>query len=213
MGSTGIRVSGVVVVVAAMVVLMAFSEVRAQAPAPAPDCLTKLLNLSDCLTFVEAGSNLTKPEKNCCPSLAGLVESSPECLCQLLGNANSFGIPVDVSKALKLPSACGVSTPDPSLCSVFGVPISSPTASEGPTASAPGVPTGIHRPSKAPTATVPRAPTISPITSDGANATVAPSLEEGSSLTKDSSGSPSILGDFTLVSLVVLSSVATFLFF
>ncbi|XP_010251646.1 PREDICTED: non-specific lipid transfer protein GPI-anchored 2-like isoform X2 [Nelumbo nucifera] len=136
MGSTGIRVSGVVVVVAAMVVLMAFSEVRAQAPAPAPDCLTKLLNLSDCLTFVEAGSNLTKPEKNCCPSLAGLVESSPECLCQLLGNANSFGIPVDVSKALKLPSACGVSTPDPSLCSVFGVPISSPTASEGPTASA-----------------------------------------------------------------------------
>ncbi|MBA0757719.1 hypothetical protein Gotri_020787, partial [Gossypium trilobum] len=41
------------------------------AEAPTADCFTNLLNLSDCLTFVEAGSNLTKPVKACCPELAG----------------------------------------------------------------------------------------------------------------------------------------------
>ena len=91
-------------------------------PAPGPgglDCLTSLANVSDCLTYVEAGSNLTKPDESCCPELAGLVESEPICLCQLVaGNATeSFGLEIDMKKALKLPSVCGVQTPPVSLCS------------------------------------------------------------------------------------------------
>ncbi|KAF5191139.1 hypothetical protein FRX31_019274, partial [Thalictrum thalictroides] len=33
------------------------------APAPSDDCFNSLLNMSDCLTFVEAESNLTTPDK------------------------------------------------------------------------------------------------------------------------------------------------------
>ncbi|KAF5185309.1 Non-specific lipid-transfer protein-like protein, partial [Thalictrum thalictroides] len=103
------------------------------APAPSDDCFNSLLNVSDCLTFVEAESNLTTPDKGCCPSLAGLVESNPICLCKLLGsNATSFGVSIDVNKALQLPKACRVSTPPVSLCSAAGVPVGVPTTSEGP---------------------------------------------------------------------------------
>lgn len=86
------------------------------APAPALDCFTYLLNLSDCLTFVEGGSNLTKPDPGCCPELANLVDTQPICLCQLLGDPGQVGISVDVNRALKLPSLCSVSTPPVSLC-------------------------------------------------------------------------------------------------
>lgn len=86
------------------------------APGPSMDCFSVLLNMSDCLSFVEIGSNLTKPDPPCCPELAGLVESNPVCLCQLLGDPDKSGISVDIPKALKLPSVCGVSTPPVSVC-------------------------------------------------------------------------------------------------
>ncbi|XP_077248904.1 non-specific lipid transfer protein GPI-anchored 11-like [Tasmannia lanceolata] len=111
---------------------MTFSGVSAQAPAPAPDCFSVLLNLSDCLTYVTPGSNETRPDKGCCPSLAGLVANSPFCLCQLLGNSSGLGFSVNLTRALGLPNVCRVSTPPLSLCSLLGVPISSPTLSPGP---------------------------------------------------------------------------------
>lgn len=94
----------------------------AQAPAPGPaaaaaDCFTTLLNMSDCLSYVSTGSNDTKPDKHCCPELAGLVESSPSCLCQLLSDPDKVGLTIDVDRAMKLPSACNVSTPPVTLCS------------------------------------------------------------------------------------------------
>ncbi|KAK6164011.1 hypothetical protein DH2020_000875 [Rehmannia glutinosa] len=91
------------------------------APSPSLDCFTYLIKLSDCLTFVESGSNLTKPDPGCCPELANLVDTQPICLCQLLGNPGQVGISVDVSRALKLPSACHVTTPPVSLCAVGSV--------------------------------------------------------------------------------------------
>ncbi|KAB2606355.1 non-specific lipid transfer protein GPI-anchored 2-like [Pyrus ussuriensis x Pyrus communis] len=90
----------------------------ASAPAPATtDCYTTLLGLSDCLTYVEEGSNLTKPDKPCCPELAGLVKDNPICLCYLLSNtSNSLGIQIDMNRALKLPTVCKVDTPPASTC-------------------------------------------------------------------------------------------------
>ncbi|XP_050109239.1 non-specific lipid transfer protein GPI-anchored 12-like isoform X1 [Malus sylvestris] len=106
------------------------------APAPAPattDCYTSLLGLSDCLTYVEEGSNLTKPDKPCCPELAGLVKDNPVCLCYLLGNtSSSLGFQIDTNRALKLPTVCKVDTPPASTCTVLGIPVSAPIASEGP---------------------------------------------------------------------------------
>ncbi|KAA8550100.1 hypothetical protein F0562_001784 [Nyssa sinensis] len=103
----------------------------AAAPSPSLGCTTYLVNTSDCLTYVEAGSNLTKPDKGCCPELAGLVESHPICLCLLLGHTDSIGIPIDLNKALKLPSVCDITTPPITLCSVAGYPIGAPKSSKG----------------------------------------------------------------------------------
>ncbi|KAL3325337.1 hypothetical protein AABB24_039101, partial [Solanum stoloniferum] len=80
------------------------------------DCMTVLLNMSSCLTYVEQDSKLTKPDKECCPSFAGLLDSNPICLCQLLGNPDKIGIQIDVNKALKLPNICKLETPPVSAC-------------------------------------------------------------------------------------------------
>ncbi|KAJ8446181.1 hypothetical protein Cgig2_015952 [Carnegiea gigantea] len=44
------------------------------AMSPQPDCMTLIYNMTDCLTYVEHGSNATKPDKNCCPELAGMLD-------------------------------------------------------------------------------------------------------------------------------------------
>uniref|UniRef100_J3M8B8 Bifunctional inhibitor/plant lipid transfer protein/seed storage helical domain-containing protein n=1 Tax=Oryza brachyantha TaxID=4533 RepID=J3M8B8_ORYBR len=80
-----------------------------------------LLNMSDCLTYVQNGSRARRPDKPCCPELAGLVESNPVCLCELLSGAgDSYGIAVDYSRALALPAICRVTTPPVSTCAALG---------------------------------------------------------------------------------------------
>ncbi|XP_027345509.1 xylogen-like protein 11 isoform X2 [Abrus precatorius] len=99
------------------------------AAAPSPggsDCFMVIANASDCLTFVEDGSNLTKPDKGCCPEFAGLLEGNPICLCELLGKPDSIGIKIDMKQALKLPSVCGLKTPPVSTCALAGIPVSMP---------------------------------------------------------------------------------------
>ncbi|CAL9247887.1 unnamed protein product [Arabidopsis halleri] len=123
-------------------------------PSGAPDCMTNLMNMTGCLSYVTVGEGggAAKPDKTCCPALAGLVESSPQCLCYLLSGdmAATLGIKIDKAKALKLPGVCGVLTPDPSLCSLFGIPVGAPVAmgSEGASpAYAPGSMSGAESPS------------------------------------------------------------------
>ncbi|XP_075634087.1 uncharacterized protein LOC142606645 [Castanea sativa] len=118
----------------------------ASASAPAMDpCLNNLLNMSDCLTFVEAASNATKPDKACCPELAGLLESNPICLCELLGSniTESYGINIDVKRALKLPSLCGLQTLPVSTCSAVGYPVPGPVGGPSPSES-PGLSPGME---------------------------------------------------------------------
>ncbi|CAF2152191.1 hypothetical protein BRARA_A02242 [Brassica rapa] len=129
-----------VAVIAAILitVLLSASVSEQMAPSPssgpsgAPDCMTNLLNMTDCLSYVQVGNGggAANPDKACCPELAGLVDSSPQCLCYLLGGdmAAQYGIKIDKAKALKLPRVCGVVTPDPSLCSLFGIPVGAPEA-------------------------------------------------------------------------------------
>ncbi|XP_021892635.1 non-specific lipid transfer protein GPI-anchored 2-like [Carica papaya] len=135
--------TAVLVFVVATGVLMSSAWAHSPAPAPAPgtetaaaptaDCLANLLNMSDCVPYAEVGSNLTKPDKACCPELAGLVEGAPQCLCYLFDGktAQQFGINVDMDRALKLPSVCSVATPPTSLCSLLGIPVPSPAAAPG----------------------------------------------------------------------------------
>ncbi|KAI7983561.1 Non-specific lipid transfer protein GPI-anchored 2 [Camellia lanceoleosa] len=153
MTTTTIAKTTIIVTTAALLLAMVAAQAPAAAPEPAAgapggettgagapgpggamdDCMNKLFNMSDCLTYVQAGSNLTKPDKGCCPELAGLVESDPICLCQLLGNTSAtIGIQIEINKALNLPTACAVQIPSISLCSAAGYPVPGPMSSEAP---------------------------------------------------------------------------------
>lgn len=120
------------VLASTLVVLLLLSPASAQQPAAAPGpaagggmdsaCMNSLLNMSDCLTYVTKGSTARRPDAPCCPELAGLVDSNPVCLCELLsGAADSYGIAVDYDRALALPGICHVATPPPvSTCKALG---------------------------------------------------------------------------------------------
>ncbi|THU54320.1 hypothetical protein C4D60_Mb10t23840 [Musa balbisiana] len=107
------------------------SQGSGPAPPPALDCSGAMLNLSACLTYAEAGSNLTRPGKGCCRRLASVVDTEPVCLCQLIGDNDVFGVEIDTTKALALPTACRVDAPPATLCAVLGAPIESPSTSSG----------------------------------------------------------------------------------
>ncbi|XP_039128344.1 non-specific lipid transfer protein GPI-anchored 2-like isoform X1 [Dioscorea cayenensis subsp. rotundata] len=102
------------------------------AAAPADPCMDAYLNMTDCLTYVEAGSTVRVPDKGCCPAFASLVSNQPQCLCHILGSGDVIGFKIDTTKALTLPTACRVETPSVSLCALFGIPIPSPMSSPGP---------------------------------------------------------------------------------
>ncbi|MQM05261.1 hypothetical protein Taro_038068 [Colocasia esculenta] len=104
------------------------------APVPAPasnDCMNTIFeNLLACLTYVEDGSNMTRPEKGCCQGLSTVVNTNPVCLCSLLSSTNNYGIAINRTKSLMLPTICRVQTPPVSLCAVIaGGPASSPAGS------------------------------------------------------------------------------------
>uniref|UniRef100_A0A1D1YM78 Xylogen-like protein 11 n=1 Tax=Anthurium amnicola TaxID=1678845 RepID=A0A1D1YM78_9ARAE len=113
----------------------------APGPAASKDCMTTLLDsMSSCLAYVEAGSNLSRPEKGCCRGLADVVNSQPLCLCSLLASKDVYGFQIDRTKALMLPTVCRVQTPPVSVCSAMGIPVPSPAGSNTPAASAVGPP-------------------------------------------------------------------------
>ncbi|KHN40236.1 Xylogen-like protein 11 [Glycine soja] len=147
--STVVATRMLVVITLVLALVCCVTSAQSPAAAPAPEsngCLMALTNMSDCLTYVEDGSKLAKPDKGCCPELAGLIDSNPICLCELLGKPDSIGIKIDLNKALKLPSVCGVTTPPVSTCSAVGVPVSlPPSMSEG--SLSPGIAPGVSSPS------------------------------------------------------------------
>uniref|UniRef100_A0A0D9YGE2 Bifunctional inhibitor/plant lipid transfer protein/seed storage helical domain-containing protein n=1 Tax=Oryza glumipatula TaxID=40148 RepID=A0A0D9YGE2_9ORYZ len=135
-------VAAVAVAVAVAMGMAAAQMSPAGAPAPAggisPACMDAVLNMSDCLTYVMNGSTARKPDEPCCPELAGLLESKPVCLCQLLaGGASSYDISVDYKRAMALPGICGLAAPPVTACALLGVPVpmapsASPMAGLGP---------------------------------------------------------------------------------
>jgi Probable lipid transfer len=101
-----------------IIVIAVKADIAAPAPAPSVDCTPALLSLADCLSYVEQGSNLTKPEGDCCSGLKKVVKEEPHCLCEAFAGGANLGIPLDINitKALSLPSVCKVQTPSPSKC-------------------------------------------------------------------------------------------------
>ncbi|KAJ6348414.1 hypothetical protein OIU76_004809 [Salix suchowensis] len=72
--------------------------------------------MGDCLSFVSNGSTSTKPEGTCCSGLKTVLSTDAECLCEAFKSSAQFGIVLNVTKALSLPSACKIHAPPASNC-------------------------------------------------------------------------------------------------
>ncbi|KAE9591852.1 hypothetical protein Lal_00038731 [Lupinus albus] len=96
------------------------------APAPTLDCSTIILTMSDCLSFVTNGSKTTKPEGSCCSGLKPVLKTAPTCLCEAFKSSSQFGVVLNVTKAVSLPSACKVSAPSVSNCALSETPAAAP---------------------------------------------------------------------------------------
>ncbi|KAF9690207.1 hypothetical protein SADUNF_Sadunf01G0171600 [Salix dunnii] len=89
------------------------------APAPAPssvDCMNLILSMADCLSFVSNDSTSTKPEGKCCAALKTVLSTKAECLCEAFKSSAQYGIVLNVTRALSLPSACKIHAPPASDC-------------------------------------------------------------------------------------------------
>ncbi|KAJ0987371.1 hypothetical protein J5N97_005727 [Dioscorea zingiberensis] len=117
-----------------MLVLTVGMAVDGAVPVGAPaamDCSDAILNLADCLSFVQVGSSVEKPEGKCCSGLKKVVKEDVSCLCEAFKRGADFGVKINMTKALALPHSCGVRTPSISNCkiAVAGGPSSAPAPS------------------------------------------------------------------------------------
>ncbi|OIT08111.1 PREDICTED: non-specific lipid-transfer protein-like protein At2g13820 [Nicotiana attenuata] len=123
-----------------VLMLMQWNGARAQS-----GCTTALLSLSPCLNYVTG--NTTMPSSSCCSQLSRVVASQPRCLCSVLnGGGSSFGVSINQTLAVALPSACNVQTPPVSRCNAgANGPAASP-ADSPPADSSKGSPDGKSEP-------------------------------------------------------------------
>ncbi|CAA6655902.1 unnamed protein product [Spirodela intermedia] len=76
------------------------ASAQGPSPATATDCDAVVhARLLPCLTYVQAGSNLTRPEKGCCRGLSSAAQDD-----------------LDEPVNLLLPTVCNTMAPPPSLC-------------------------------------------------------------------------------------------------
>ncbi|CAL9221899.1 unnamed protein product [Arabidopsis halleri] len=115
--------------------VMSSTRVSAQS-----SCTNVLISLAPCLNYITGNS--TSPTQQCCRQLGSVVQSSPDCLCQVLnGGGSQLGINVNQTQALGLPRACNVQTPPVSRCNTAGGGgggSSSDSPAESPNSSGPG---------------------------------------------------------------------------
>ncbi|XP_061363288.1 non-specific lipid transfer protein GPI-anchored 31-like [Gastrolobium bilobum] len=105
------------------------------APAPSVDCTSMVMNMADCLSFVSNDSTATKPEGTCCSGLKTLLETSTDCLCEAFKSSSTFGVILNVTKALTLPAACKLSDPSLAKCGLSETPAGAPGMFTQPTES------------------------------------------------------------------------------
>nr|GMD66840.1 non-specific lipid-transfer protein-like protein At2g13820 [Ipomoea batatas] len=118
--------SKVGLVVAVVAMMMLWNGATAQSNS----CMSSLVGLTPCLTYVTGNSSA--PSSSCCTQLSGVVQSNPQCLCLLLnGGGSNLGVNINQSLALALPGACKVQTPPVSQCNA-AVPASSPVGALAP---------------------------------------------------------------------------------
>ncbi|CAA3028427.1 non-specific lipid-transfer protein-like protein At2g13820 [Olea europaea var. sylvestris] len=98
-----------------LILVLSFTLLGGSMAQSSTNCTSTLMTLSSCLSYVTGNSST--PSSSCCSSLGNVVQSQPRCLCPLLNGAGlSFGLNINQTYALALPSACSVQTPPVSQC-------------------------------------------------------------------------------------------------
>ena len=86
-------------------------------PSPSLDCRSILYeNMVECFLYLVDGSSQSEPDESCCAGLESVVKINAECFCEALTISIQMGIPLNITKALMLPAACGMSSSPISNC-------------------------------------------------------------------------------------------------
>ncbi|CAI9762645.1 unnamed protein product [Fraxinus pennsylvanica] len=110
-----------------IIALMLVTLFSTGAIAQSTDCNNVLISMSPCLNYISGNSST--PSTGCCTQLASVVQSQPQCLCQVLnGGGSSLGLNINQTQAMAMPKACNVQTPPVSQCNAAGSPAASPDA-------------------------------------------------------------------------------------
>ncbi|XP_071690208.1 non-specific lipid transfer protein GPI-anchored 26-like [Rutidosis leptorrhynchoides] len=108
-----------------MILVITLFALYGSSMAQSSGCTNELISMSPCLNYISG--NTSTPSSGCCSSLANVVKSQPQCLCQVLnGGGSSLGITINETQALALPKACNVQTPPTSKCNA-ATPTNSPS--------------------------------------------------------------------------------------
>ncbi|KAM2022256.1 hypothetical protein ACFX16_044180 [Malus domestica] len=75
------------------------------------DCDDVIYGMADCIPFLSDGNTNTKPEGSCCSGLEMVLKASDDCICEAIESSTDMGIPINMTKAMTLPSACEISAP------------------------------------------------------------------------------------------------------
>ncbi|PUZ68587.1 hypothetical protein GQ55_2G040400 [Panicum hallii var. hallii] len=134
--STTLAAAATTMVLAATMLLLA-GGASAQSPSPSSQCTSVLVSLSPCLNYI-SGNESAAPA-SCCTQLGKVVQSDPQCLCVALSaDPASLGLSVNRTRALGLPAACNVKTPDVSNCKGAGAGGAAPTTAPAGQGQTPG---------------------------------------------------------------------------
>ncbi|NP_001335320.1 Non-specific lipid-transfer protein-like protein At5g64080 precursor [Zea mays] len=130
------QAAATVLLLAALVLAAGPGGARAQSASPSSQCTSALVSLSPCLSYISGNVSAAPP--SCCAQLGKVVQSDPQCLCVALSaDPASLGLTVNRTRALGLPDACKVTTPDVSSCkggaaAAGGAPVATPAGQTAP---------------------------------------------------------------------------------
>ncbi|KAH7683527.1 Bifunctional inhibitor/lipid-transfer protein/seed storage 2S albumin protein [Dioscorea alata] len=172
---------------------------------PTPDCTPVLYQMTDCVSFVQDGSNETFPDKKCCAAVTSAVAISPDCLCFALEQAANLGYKINMTQAALLPKDCKVK--QQINCNSTNPP--SPSPKPSPTPPSP-TPSPTPPPTPSPTPTPPPTPSPSPLPPSPPAPPLTPPLTPGSApspATQTPAPAPkksdAVSGHLSIVSLLV----------
>ncbi|XP_044512279.1 non-specific lipid transfer protein GPI-anchored 31-like [Mangifera indica] len=148
-------------------------------PTPAPsskptDCSMIIYNMANCMPFLSKAGKDMKPDSSCCTGFKSVLKVNAECICEALKSSASLGLDLNMTKAVTLPSDCGVSATAPpiSKCGIPSPPGEAPVKPPSPTKKRTPPPAPSKKtPPPAPSEPSPQAPAPAPSAHSGSSRT------------------------------------------